>query len=335
MLRMATKTKIQYKMASYRSKLRGLGCPELDVNSLRKKRAHEKAPAKNIKKPRRAEVNYLPPHPQGETEGTLEHVRLELLDEVKKRNNCQVISEKMAKTFSIRRQEVVNQAPQICDIRDRWPALFDATQINEEFRRITTGCLERTFMAKLDQYTPKIMALVSSRGGAAKMKIQHIKNMLLEDQSVESRREAAIRSLIVYLREQEEDLFKEQLNGDEVMKIVVSRGASEPANATVVIEGAEVLDGLTVPRACALLMGLMYALNLSYPKELKSTFEVFQKIFLELDALRASPKVMSLKAKSKSIKSIFYSSKVQILKICTQVKYLSKFTPLLSTTDYM
>lgn len=81
------------------------------------------------------------------------------------------------------------------------------------------------------------------------------------------------------------------------MKIVVSRGASEPANATVVIEGAEVLDGLSVPRACALLMGLMYALNLSYPKELKSTFEAFQKIFLELDALRASPKVMSLKSK--------------------------------------
>nr|XP_057941384.1 sterile alpha motif domain-containing protein 3 [Doryrhamphus excisus] len=127
----AWQQRLKYKMASYRSKLRGLGCPELDVNSLRKKRAHEKAPAKNIKKPRRAEVNYFPPHPQGETEGTLEHVRLELLDEVKKRNNCQVISEKMAKTFSIRRQEVVNQAPQICDIRDRWPALFDATQINE------------------------------------------------------------------------------------------------------------------------------------------------------------------------------------------------------------
>ncbi|XP_034017420.1 sterile alpha motif domain-containing protein 3 [Thalassophryne amazonica] len=292
----AWQQRLKYKMASYRSKLRGLGCPELDVNSLKKKRAHEKAPAKNIKKPKRAEVNYLPPHPQGESEGTLENVRLELLDEVKKRSNCLVISDKMAKTFSIRRQEVVIQAPSISDLRDRWPGLFDATQINEEFRRLTTVGLETTFMAKLDQYTPKIMTLVSSRRGAAKMKIQHIKKMLLEEPSVERRREAAIRSLIVYLREQEQDLFKEQLDGDEVVKIVVSRESSEPANATVVIEG-EVLDGLTVPRACALLMGLMYALNLCYPKELKSTFEAFQKIFLELDALRASPKVMSLKSK--------------------------------------
>lgn len=57
---------------------------------------------------------------------------------------------------------------------------FIFIQINEEFRRITTANLETTFMAKLDQYTPKIMSLVSSRGGAAKMNIQRIMNMLLE-----------------------------------------------------------------------------------------------------------------------------------------------------------
>ncbi len=41
--------RLKYKMGNYRAKLRGLGCPELDVNSIKKKRAHEKAPAKNIK----------------------------------------------------------------------------------------------------------------------------------------------------------------------------------------------------------------------------------------------------------------------------------------------
>ncbi|XP_039897090.1 uncharacterized protein LOC120739408 [Simochromis diagramma] len=208
----------------------------------------------------------------------------------------------MAKTFSIRRQEVVNQAPKINDLKERWPALFDAVQINQEFRRITTVNLETTFMAKLDQYSQKIMSLLSSRGGAAKMRIRRIQNMLLEDDSVERRREVAIRGLVVYLREKEEDLFKEQDGGgditNEVMKIV-TRGAttSDPASARIILEGTEVLADLDVPRACALLMGLIYALNLSYPKELKNTFEVFQKIFLELDDLKASPKVMSLKSK--------------------------------------
>ncbi|XP_051802070.1 sterile alpha motif domain-containing protein 3-like [Acanthochromis polyacanthus] len=295
--------RLKYKMANYRTKLRGLGCPELDVNSLRKKRSHEKAPAKNVKKPKKSEVNYLPPHPHGETEESLECERVELLNEVKKRDNSQIISEKMAKTFSSRRQEVVNQAPAVNDMKERWPALFDTAQINQEFRRITTVALETTFMAKLDHYSPKLMSLLFSRGGTAKTKIQRIRNMLLEDESVETRREAAIRGLVVYLREKEEDLFREQ-DGDEditndVMKIVVTRGAmvSNPATATIILEGTEVLADLDVPRACALLMGLIYALNLSYPKELKNTFEVFQKIFLELDDLKASPKVMSLKSK--------------------------------------
>ncbi|XP_071395666.1 uncharacterized protein [Centroberyx affinis] len=283
-------------MGNYRSKLRGLGCPELDVNSLRKKRPQDKAPAKNIKKPKKSEVNYLPPIPQGETEESLEGERLELLNEVRKKNNSQIIGDKMGKTFSIRRQEVVNQEPSVSDLKERWPALFSAAQINQEFKRITTVSLETTFIAKLDHYSSKIISLLSSRGGASKMKIQHLQNILLKDNSVEARREVAIRGLMVYLREKEEELFKEE-DGDgditgEVMKIVPT-GGIPATHAKIVLEGTEVLmDDMDIPRACALLMGLIYALNLSYPKELKSTFEVFQKIFLELDDLKASPKII-------------------------------------------
>ncbi|XP_078112217.1 uncharacterized protein LOC144521541 [Sander vitreus] len=92
------------------------------------------------------------------------------------------------------------------------------------------------------------------------------------DESVEKSREIAIRVLMVYLREKEEDLFKEQLDGgdivNEVMKIVKSRVAtmSDPTSARIFIEGTEVLQDLDVPRACVLLMWLIYGLNLSYPK---------------------------------------------------------------------
>lgn len=50
-------------MGNYRSRLKKLGCPELEVSTQSKKRGHEKAPAKNVKKPRKAEVNvYLLTH---------------------------------------------------------------------------------------------------------------------------------------------------------------------------------------------------------------------------------------------------------------------------------
>ena len=66
----------------------------------------------------------------------------------------------------------------------------------------------------------------------------------------------------------------------------------------IVIDGTKVLTALgNFPRACAMLIGLMYAVNLAYPKELRYTFEAFQKLFLELDCSKLSPKVTSLKSK--------------------------------------
>ncbi|KAK0150744.1 hypothetical protein N1851_008151 [Merluccius polli] len=247
MLRMATKTQI--KMGNYRTKLRGLRCPELDVNALKKKRANEKMPAKNVKKPRKGEANYLPPHPQGESQESLEHETLELLSEVKKRNNSQACS------FSA--------------------STVGRSMINEEYRRITTANLESTFMQNLDQCIPSLMPLVLSRGGAAKKKIQNIMELLKDSEG------------------QIGDLES------HVMKILVTKGAttSDPASANIMIEGAEVIEGWNVPRACALLMGLIYALNLSYPRELKYTFEAFQKVFLKLDGQKTTPKVTSLKQK--------------------------------------
>uniref|UniRef100_A0A3Q2EFD0 Uncharacterized protein n=1 Tax=Cyprinodon variegatus TaxID=28743 RepID=A0A3Q2EFD0_CYPVA len=66
----------------------------------------------------------------------------------------------------------------------------------------------------------------------------------------------------------------------------------------IVIDGTKVLTALgNFSRASAMLVGLTYAVNLAYPKELRYTFEAFQKLFLELDCSKLSPKVNSLKSK--------------------------------------
>uniref|UniRef100_A0A8C3AW90 Uncharacterized protein n=1 Tax=Cyclopterus lumpus TaxID=8103 RepID=A0A8C3AW90_CYCLU len=68
-----------------------------------------------------------------------------------------------------------------------------------------------------------------------------------------------------------------------------------PEDIGIVIEGVQVLHGLTsVASACALLLGLIYALNLSNPKPLHFTFEVLQKIIMHLEQQKMSPKVQNL-----------------------------------------
>lgn len=52
------KISLKYKMANVRTKLRGLGCAEVLVNSLKNKAQDKSQAALNVKKPRRAEVNY-------------------------------------------------------------------------------------------------------------------------------------------------------------------------------------------------------------------------------------------------------------------------------------
>lgn len=122
------KISLKYKMANFRTKLRGLGCHEVTINSLKNK-AQDK-PALNVKKPRRAEVNYCPQHPKGETTDTLENERIALLSEIKKRNNDHVVVLKMEKTFSYRRQEVLQGQPLVADFKSRWPALFTQKEVN-------------------------------------------------------------------------------------------------------------------------------------------------------------------------------------------------------------
>lgn len=80
----------------------------------------------------------------------------------------------------------------------------------------------------------------------------------------------------------------------QVMKILITKGAtaSDPASVTIMIEGTEVVGGMNVSRACTLLIGLIYVLNLSYPREM---------MFLKLAGQKTTPKVTSLMQKMLTI----------------------------------
>lgn len=62
--------------------------------------------------------------------------------------------------------------------------------------------------------------------------------------------------------------------------------ASSSANIqkiAIVLEETIVLEDLSdISTGCSYLFGLLYALNLSYPKDLKCTFDAIQNVFMEL-----------------------------------------------------
>ncbi|KAL6457319.1 hypothetical protein MHYP_G00342820 [Metynnis hypsauchen] len=159
------------------------------------------------------------------------------------------------------------------DFKDRWPALFSESQIKDEFMRITTVNLERTFMTNLDAHMPKLLDLLKGKGGSAGTKIRPLLDSLAKNNDLDHRRDLVIRGLISYLGENGEDLLKDyqDMNEDDlsdsyinhVLKIIVRRQrVGVLTHVSIVIEGTEVLaDCKTVAKACTLLMGLMYALH--------------------------------------------------------------------------
>ncbi|KAL6457318.1 hypothetical protein MHYP_G00342810 [Metynnis hypsauchen] len=302
------KQSLKYKMQNYRTKLGRLGHPEIRVNSLKHKREGQGKSAAHIKKPRKAEVNYIPLHPKGETEDSLESERIALLTEVAKRDNEAVIKAKMEKTFSYRRQEVVNQRPRIEDFKNRWPALFEQSEVNAEFLRVTTKPLRSKFLSQFDNFTVKLMQILQNKGGVKGQRIKRFLEMADSCSNFDLRRECVLRSLVVYLNEDPDAFFKEYESTEEaegditatVMGIysIRSQGHQEPDDIGVEIEGVKVMDNIsTIINAFIVLFGLIYALDLAYPDSMKYTFEFVQKILMNLDGHKLNVKIQQLKIK--------------------------------------
>ncbi|XP_048104955.1 uncharacterized protein LOC125298296 [Alosa alosa] len=218
-------------------------------------------PSTTNKQTKRSEVNYCPGYPTGENDMSLEKIRVELTSDIKRRNNREVIRMKMEKTFAYRRQEVVRNTPMIHEVQERWPALFEVQE---------TGDGDR-------------------------------------DEDVDVGRECLLKGLCIYLNEDPSNLVREIVEEDEsqiqraveetiVGILVVKRHILDHPDIVIVLEGQQVsLELDNVALAAALLFGLIYALNLDYPKELKYTFEVLQKIIIELEGTTMSKKCQALK----------------------------------------
>ena len=86
--------------------------------------------------------------------------------------------------------------------------------------------------------------------------------------------------------------------GIYIIKHEGANASDPPEDVGIIVEDVAVLQGIgDAASATALLLGVIYNLNLSYPPELKNTFEFLQKVLMGIDIHRLSNKVQVLKNK--------------------------------------
>ncbi|XP_077104199.1 uncharacterized protein LOC143757122 [Siphateles boraxobius] len=165
-------------------------------------------------------------------------------------------------------------------------------------------------MTAIDMYTPKLLKLYRARKGALGQDMEALLERLEERTTdiVNHRRTAALEGLPVFLRENPTELFKkcnETEDGTKgvsvgilyVMEDIIQTTSPMIQNIAVVLEEVVVLEDVPDPStALAYLFGLLYALNFSYPKNLKYTFDAIQNLFMELGS-GCTQRVLSLKNK--------------------------------------
>ncbi|KAI3373478.1 hypothetical protein L3Q82_021946 [Scortum barcoo] len=235
---------------------------------------HDKQPAhSNIKRPKRAEVNFLPNFPRSENLGSLERIRLQIVDEVKMTNkNLTQIAALMQTTFALWRKEVISDELPVGEILDCWPALAMKSQICSEFQRITNVNLKNHFCAEVDRHAPRLQSLFRKKA-ACTGKIAEALDQLFSAYDLQP-----VKSPEVDVDDVPVGIALITANSTDATFLV-------PDRVTVIIEGNLVIDLPTLADGYIILFGLIYPLHLHYPKELASTFDFIQK----------KPRVLSLK----------------------------------------
>uniref|UniRef100_A0A9J7XHJ2 Sterile alpha motif domain-containing protein 3-like n=1 Tax=Cyprinus carpio carpio TaxID=630221 RepID=A0A9J7XHJ2_CYPCA len=304
------KNSLKFKMGNYRTKLRRAGCTDVLIN-VGKRGGQD--PLRSVKRPKHFEINFLPNYPAGEDECSMESKRLQLVEEMKKCHpSSTLISQNMDSTFSLRRKEIVEIESPVKETLQRWPSLFTERQINAEFVRITSKNLKQDFFTALDQHTARFLKIFETKKGAVGKRLSEFLDQIkLKGTDITANRTAVLRGLPLLLGEETSDFFKATLDCDcDIPQIsigiltVITEGSQDSSQAlhlenshtAIILEGAIVMDNIeNLPDAMWLLFGLIYALNLEYPPQLKNTFDFIQRVFLSLGHKSLKPKLQSLK----------------------------------------
>ncbi|KAL6469559.1 hypothetical protein MHYP_G00230830 [Metynnis hypsauchen] len=124
------------------------------------------------------------------------------------------IKQNMDLSFALRRKEVVEKKPAVCQLVERWPALFLENQVYMEFIRIVGIDLKQYFYEGLDQHNSRLIEVFRTKRGLTG---QILSKFLQQAKTSEPTvlRTLALRGLPVILGDNPEDFFKTCFDADE------------------------------------------------------------------------------------------------------------------------
>ncbi|KAI2650184.1 Cell division protein SepF [Labeo rohita] len=156
-----------------------------------------------------------------------------------------------------------------------------------------------------------LMTLYRQRAAKTGKTADALAEFLRDQHDVHTRRTTVLCALPVYLREDTSKFFKTCTIEDDseepdvdssIARLTVVRERPDiavqynPEKISVILENEVVITNLQrLSDAFLLMFGLIYALDLSYPKEMANTFEFIQKVLLGLDDGKLKPRVLALK----------------------------------------
>ncbi|KAL1269169.1 hypothetical protein QQF64_031458 [Cirrhinus molitorella] len=304
------KNSLKFKMGNYRTKLRRAGCTDVLINAGKR---GSQDPVRSVKRPKRFDINFLPNCPDDEDDCSMESKRLQLVEEIKKSHpSSTLISQHMDSTFSLRRKEIVEKEPPVKETLQRWPSLFTERQINSEFNRITSKNLKQEFFSALDQHASRFLDIFESKKGAVGKRLsEFLQQIKPVSTDITAKYTAVLCGLPLILGEEASGFFTTVLDCEcetpqisiGILTVIPEDSQDSPqalhleaSNTSIILEGVIVMEDLeNLPDAMCLLFGLIYALNLEYPPQLKNTFDFIQRVFLSLGHKSLKPKLQSLK----------------------------------------
>ncbi|XP_059400628.1 uncharacterized protein LOC132132271 [Carassius carassius] len=269
-----------------------------------------------MKKSKKGEVHYCPDPPEGLSDEDMEEKRRMMEVEVLKKDpDNQQIDELMSATFSKRRKEIIGDQPLIGDVIARWPAMFCERQVRAEFKRVVSIDLLESFLNGLDDLAPRLLEVYEAATKSAKKPaLKTILDCLKKDDTNVRRRIAALLGLPHYLREEPSDIIRmcdahgetlaAAMEGMQLGLLIGYEGDNQDAfprevfNVTVVVEETVVLHNFKdVPSSFAMLLGIIYCVNLEYPRAMKYSFEFLQRVVMKIKPDQASARVHGIRNK--------------------------------------